>query len=225
MPPIRLLPLIKLRKKRSLPVRILTSPKTTLGLTAVLGGLLFPAIGVPVARTVGRLLVPKTFGAAAKTAFAAGVLSVAPSLARTFNPFKAGQRAAPFIADPSKLLPKPGQPLKEKVVEAAKVGGLGVAAAAALLGSATLLSKAIKRFKPGAAGLPGLPGLPGVPGVSLPGAMAPVISQPFGPAVKPAPEKPVATLPSMSNKIIFKPEISIRFSKSRKFINQQLIIK
>ena len=221
-PTIRLLPVIKLQKKRSLPIRILTSPKTTLGLTAILGGLLFPAA----AAAAGRLLIPKTIGGAAKTAFVVGAVSAVPSLATTFNPFRAGRKAAPFIADPSKLLPKE-KTLKEKVVDVAKVGGLGVGVAAALLGSAALISKAAKRLKSGAPGLPGLPGLPGAPGVFLPAAVPPTISQPFGAAEKPTPEKPKEILQAKvpDIRIVNKPEINIRFSKSRKFINQQLLIR
>ena len=219
-PTIRLLPVIKLQKKRSLPIRILTSPKTTLALVGTLAALTIPG-ALP---AIGRLLVPKTIGGAVKTAFVVGAVSAVPSLATTFNPFRAGQKAAPFIADPSKLLPKE-KTLKEKVVDVAKVGGLGVAAAAALVGSAALIAKAAKRLKSGVPGLPGLPGLPGAPGVILPSA--PVISQPFGPAKKPEVEKPKELLQARAPdiRIVNKPEINIRFSKSRKFINQQLLVR
>lgn len=224
LPGITLLPIIKLQKKRSLPLRILTSPKTTLALTGILAGFLFPGATAAIATRI----IPKKIPVV-KTLFIAGALTAVPSLAKTFNPFKAGQKAAPFIADPSKLLPEKDKPFKEKVIDVAKAGGLGVGVAAALIGVAALIGKGIKKLKPGQAGLPGLPGLPGAPGVSLPAAMAPVISKPFGVAEKPAPEKPAA-LPGVpaqpiNIKILNNPEINIRFSKSRKFINQQLLIR
>ena len=218
LPTIRLLPVIKLKREPSTFFKILTSPKTTLALAGTLAAITIPG-ALP---AIGRLLVPKTFGGAVKTAFVAGALTAVPSLATTFNPFRAGQKAAPFIADPSKLLPDE-RPLKEKVAEVAKAGGLGVGVAAAIIGAGALTAKAIKKLK---GGVPGLPGLPGVPG--LPGA-APVALQPLG-AVQPtpAPEKVVpveSAMPSINNKITFNPEINIRFSKSRKFINQQLLIR
>lgn len=221
LPRITLLPPIEAKRKPSLPIRILTSPITTLALAGTLAAIAFPGAAAAVA---GRI-IPKKIPVV-KTLFVAGAVTAVPTLATTFNPFKAGQKAAPFIADPSKLLPKE-KPLKEKVIDVAKAGGLGVGVAAALVGAAALIAKGIKRLKPGLPGLPGLPGMPGAPG--LPAAMAPVISRPLGPAKKPEPEKlkelPAPAIPSINNKIIFKPIIDIRFSKSRKFINQQLLIR
>lgn len=170
------------------------------------------------------------------TGLVSGILAASP-LARKvarekiLDPTKIGIGIGGIIEDPSKLVPDipKGETLGEKIKETFIGAGLIGAGAAALVGAAALITKKIKELKPGVPGLPGLPGLPGVPGVSLPAAMAPVISQPFGPAKKPEPEKPkelpVSAMPSINNTITFKPEINISFRKSRKFINQQLLIR
>jgi len=169
------------------------------------------------------------------TGLVSGILAASP-LARKvarekiLDPTKIGIGIGGIIEDPSKLVPDipKGETLGEKIKETFVGAGLIGAGAAALVGAAALLTKKIKSLKPGVPGLPGLPGLPGAPGVSLP-AMAPVISQPLGPAKKPEPEKPleeikpVAVMPTIRN--VFKPRIDIRFSKKRTFINQQLLIR
>lgn len=215
---------IKERIERTRAFRFITSPRLTAPLAGVAGTL----IG-------GPLIGLKAFLAGG---LGAGILSVSPKAAKfisekVLRPEKAGVFIGTAIEDPSILRPKEITPIgvKEKVIETLKEGGPIAAAGALGIGVGALareLAKRIKGLKPGVAGLPGLPGLPGVPGVSLPAAMAPVISQPLGPAKKPEPEKeklPVATLPSINNRIVFKPVIDIRFSKSHKFINQQLLIR
>lgn len=219
--------LLKPKRKRSRALRILTSPKTTLALTGILAAFAFPA-------AAGRLalgLVPKTPTGIAKLAFVAGAVSAVPSLVTTFNPFRAGKKAAPFIADPSKLLPTGKQPLREKIKETAIQAGLITAGVAAIAGVAAAARKKIKGIKipkvsevqPGALPAP-------IIQPSLVEPVAPAALQAFG-AAQPTPTKEpvappaIAAVPAISNKITFNPEINIRFSKSRKFINQQLLIR
>lgn len=222
---VQLQPIILLgkpKKKKSKILSILTSPKTTLALLGILGAAAFPAAAGRAALT----LIPKTPTGIAKAAFVGGALTAVPSLAKTFNPFKAGQKAAPFIADPSKLLPAPKQPLGEKIKEVAKVAGLGAGAVAAVAGAAAVVKKVVSKAK-----LPEIAKLP----AALPAAIIqPTLAEPTAPAAlqplgavqpTPKPKEPKAEMPSISNIINFKPQIDIRFSKSHKFINQQLLIR
>lgn len=225
LPTITLQPI---KKKAPLPIRILTSPKTTLALAGILGAIAFPATALGIAKGVGRLFVPKTLRGAAGTIFAAGILTGAPGLIKFITPkgiFEKGKVVGPIIEDPSLLLPGAEETLGEKIKDVAITAGLGAAAVAALVGAASVIAKAAKKLKPGVPGLPGLPGFPGAPG--LPAAPTPVISQPFGPVKKPEPERLKEILPARvpDIKIINKPEINISFRKSRKFINQQLLIR
>jgi len=214
LPTITLLPAIDL-KKPSKVVQILTSPKTTIALGGILAAIINPA-------AAAAFILPKTITGAAKLAFVAGAITAVPALATQFNPFTAGKKAAPFIADPSLLLPK-DKPLKEKVLEVAKAGGIGVGVAAALAGAAALIAKAVKKVRPGLPGIPGLPGLPGAPGVTLPTAPS---LQPLGAVQPPKKEvpKPLPKEKPITIRNTFNPEVNIRFSKSRRFINQQVLL-
>lgn len=215
--------LLKPVRRPSRAVRILTSPKTTLALAGTLGTLLFPAAALVGVRAVGRALVPKTIGGVAKLAFVGGALTAVPTLATTFNPFRAGQKAAPFIADPSLLLPK-DKPLREKVKEVAKAGGIGAGVVAAVVGGAAVVKKAIEKAKKPVpvADLP-TPILPDIADIGQ------VVSQErtLG-AVQPTPTEPTIkeiTQKPLTIRNTFNPTIDIRFSKSRKFINQQILVR
>jgi len=219
--PIRLIP-----KKKELPtaLKILTSPKTTLALLGGLATALFPATILP---RLGSLLLPKTIGGVAKTAFVVGAISAAPELARTFNPFTAGRKAAPFIADPSRLLPKE-KPIREKVSDVLKKGGIGAAAAAAVVGAAVVTKKAIEKAREVK-----------IPSVSLPSAVLPAGLLPTLPSLTPdtqplgAVKQPIEEVPKEIKGLVepmkitntFNPSIDIRISKKRSFINQQINIK
>ncbi len=177
---------------------------------------ILPRVILPAAKRVAAFALKRPL----TTLTGIGILQVSP-IARRFvaarlrDPTQIGKEIGGIIEDPSKLQPGIGQTPLEKVKEVAKAAGIvgGVAAVTAAAITAVKKRRAERPF----------------PAAILPAAMAPIISQPLGPAKKPEPEKPkelpVATLPSMINKIIFKPEINIRFSKSRKFINQQLLIR
>jgi len=205
------------RERLPTPLKVITSPVLTAGLVATLGTLLFPAAGLAVGRAAAKILVPKTLGGAAKTAFVVGAITAAPEIAKTFNPFEAGRKAAPFIADPSKLLPKDTTPegVKEKVIDIVKDAGLVGGAAAAVAGAGLLVAKAVKKKVKSI-----------IPSVSAPIAAVPLITsikEPLGAVQKPVSiQAPIPKMPSI--KITNKPEININFRKSKKFINQQVLI-
>jgi len=199
--------------------------RVPLAVKVALAGLLIPG-AAPIAGRFAITAARRTAAFAAKrpltTLTGIGILQASPTaarfvVARLRDPTGVGKAIGGLIEDPSKLQPGIGQTPFEKVKEVAKVAGV-VGGVAAL--TAAVIAAAKKRR----AEVPGLPGLPGAPGL-----MAPVISQPFGAAKKPEPEKPkelpAPAMPSINNRITFKPEINIRISKSRKFINQQLLIR
>ncbi len=180
-----------------------------------------------------KFVVPKTpFGivrAVVGVPIVTGVALAAPSLVKgIFDPRKGverGKAIGEILADPSKLLPKE-KPLREKVKEVAKTAGLVAGAAAAGLGVVAVAKKKIKEVK--------IPKLPEIKAAELPAAILPSpppskILEPFGAAQPTPPAEPLPAaapaMPAISNKITFKPEINIRFSKSRKFINQQLLMR
>ena len=211
---------LKPEKKLSLPLRVITSAKTT----AVLSGVLGTLVGGPV---VG---VKSFLGGGT----AAGLLKESPK-ARAFvkqkilSPEKTGKELGKFIEDPSRLKPKEDQTLGSKVLEAGKKAGLIGAAGAAAVGGAALVKKGLEKVKEKAL----LPkSIPSIPSQALPHAILPAVpsitpsQQPLGAMQKEKPLEAVSAPAAMPNiKITNKPEINISFKKSRKFINQQVLVK
>ena len=200
--------------------RILASPRLTPFLAGTLAGLLGgPGVG---ART--GVAVKTFFG----TGLGIGVLAVSPK-AREFvktkilDPGKSGRGIGGIIEDPSQLLPK-DKPVKEKIVDTLKTAGVIGGLAAAGVGAGVLTKKAIDKFKK-----PKVPSA--IAGLGLPVAPLPTIQQPLGAAVRVPEEaviedKPVKAAPTMpSIKNTFNPSINISFRKTRRFINQQIIVK
>ena len=218
-------PVIKLtkpKKELSAPLRFITSPK----LTAVLAGTL-------------TALVTRSPKATAKAFFlgggVAGLLKASPK-ARTFvkekilAPEKTGEALAGFLEDPKTLLPKEKETFKEKVIDATKTAGL-IGGGAAIVAGGVALGKKIKAAK-----IPKIPSLIGpsvaqVPSQVLPAAILPArpsitpLSQPLGAVQKPIESKVdvAPRVPSVVN--TFNPQINIKISKSRRFINQQVLVK
>lgn len=175
---------------------------------AAVGAALAP---VKILTTVGRLLVPKTLKQALIIPPLAGAISIVPSLIDPRKTFAKGQELGKIIEDPSKLLPK-DKPATEKIKEVAKAAGLLGGAAAVVAAAVPVVTK-LRAGKPPAATLP------------TPLTLTPR-TQPLG-AAQPTPKEAPITKPQKppSIKITNNPVINIRFSKSRKFINQQLLIK
>lgn len=163
---------IVLRKKTSaeiraglpLPLRILTSPKTTLALGATLAGLVFapaaagvalraaPGILAKGARGVGKVIAPKSIkgavGLAVGVPTAVGVLASSKTARGFVDPretFKKGKKIGAIIEDPGKsrdiLGIKEKSSLKEKVLTGAKAAGLVGAAAAVGIGAVAATKK------------------------------------------------------------------------------------
>lgn len=204
-------------------VGFVTSPRLTALLAGTLGGLVGGPITAIKSFAVGGL--------------AAGALAESPRLRqlakeKILRPEKGGEFLGGFIEDPT--LPTRDKTFKEKVVSGLKTGGLiGAGLTAAVVGGAAI-KKAAETIRER-----GLPGLPGIPSIKKPSETPPIAflpappsltptTPPLGAVEKPIEEKavpPALALPSI--KITNKPQniIDIRFSKSRKFINQQVIVK
>lgn len=217
--PIRLIP-----RKKELPkiIKFITSPTLTAVLLGGAAALLSksPSVGGKVFTGVKTFLVG---------GLAAGILTESAK-ARTFakekllDPTKVGRGIGGIIEDPSKLLPKE-KTVRERVKEVTKTAGLAAGVVAAGVGAVVVGKKAIEKIREAK-----------IPSVSLPSAVLPAgllpaeatltsKTQPLG-AVQPIEEeaiKQVSAIPSI--KITNNPEINIRFSKSRSFINQQLLIR
>jgi len=226
----------KKKRRTKKETRVIIAKGVLTGATLAAGGL---ALGV--ARTgalalgalKGLVGTPKR---AALTVTGIGILQTSPK-ARTFikgkltDPTGTGREIGKIIEDPSKLQPSAQQTPLEKIKETAKTAGL-IGGGAALAAAVVAATKAFRERGSPKAALPS--GLPvGIPSAALPVAILPAEpslstrTQPLG-AVQPQPEptttaQPVATMPDI--KITNKPEIDIRFSKSRKFINQQVLVK
>lgn len=213
-------PVIKLQKPKSRFQKVLEfQPKLTPFLAGTLGTLLGgPGTGAKV--FIG-------------TGLGVGILQVSP-LARKvvkekiLDPTKIGRGIGEILEDPAKLLPKEKQPIRERVKEVVKKAGVAaglVAAGVGVVAAAPIIAKKVKEKI-----LPSRIPTELAPAALLPAAPTSTI-MPFA-AVEPTPTPkeviPVAApmpaaIPSIRN--VFKPSIDIRFSKSRKFINQQINIR
>jgi len=173
--------------------------------------------------------------AAGFTALGLGILETSPKAAsflgrRISDPTGVGRGLGEIIEDPSQLLPK-DKPVKEKVAEVVKKAGVVGGLAAAGVGAAVIAKKAIEKIRK--------PKVPQIPKAIIPVAAIPALQQlpsellpetePIGVVKKPVEEEkpalPTPSMPSINNKNTFSPEINIKFSKSRKFINQQVLVR
>lgn len=222
-------PIILTPKKKGLskPLKILTSLKTTAVLGTVLGGLIAgPAAVGRVALIAAKAVAkrPKTFLIGAPAA--AGILLASPTARKFVDPrqtFKRGKEIGKLIEDPSKLIPEKEETLLGKIKDVGIKAGLIGAGAAAVAGAAAIAVKKVKEKLPSK-----------IPSAELPAAILPTVpsltprTQPLGAVEKPVEvEKVVAAQPvSMpSIRISNKPSINISFRKSRKFINQQVLVR
>jgi len=220
------------RAELSLPLRIITSPKTTVGLGLILGTLINPLaagrIGLGLLRGTGRTFFG-TFGRSFSTLTGIGILTTSP-LARGFlarrlrDPTRTGREIGKLIEDPSKLLPEgeetTGGKFRDILERAGLVGG------AAVLGAAGI--SAVQRFRERRQEQAV------IPSQAFPSAILPAQpsltprTQPLGAAekeVEPEAILPVEPIKLPSIKITNKPQINISFRKTRRFINQQVLIK
>ena len=106
-------------------------------------------------------------------------------------------------------------------------------AAAGIVGAvvaAPTIIRTVKERIARARGRKGDPGLPGVPAQTfqvLPAQVLPQL-QPIGvvqPKAVEEPIKAVAQIPDINIRNVFKPEINVRISHSKRFINQQVLLK
>ena len=208
-------------KKFPFPLNILASPRTTV----ILGTLLPLGRGAKVISTLKKGLL---------AAIGVGALEKSEKLEKFIiakgRPFKAGEFIGGQIEQFGK---KPTGTLKERIKEGAKKAGLIGAGVAAAAGVVAVVKKARERVKD--------IGVPTLPTGKLPLAPASALliqpTQPIAPRIEPlAPvkkaveeEKPKevvpAMMPSINTKITVKPQINISFRKTRRFINQQILIR
>ncbi len=168
------------------------------------------------------------------TGLASGILTGskrARAFAKTkiLDPTAVGIGIGGLIEDPGKLIPKEktGAGLRERVIEVGKSAGLIGGTAAALVGGVALGKKALekipkvslpsKKIAPQALPVGLLPALP---------SLTPT-TQPLGAVKQPIEELPVVVKGPKPMKITntFNPTIDIRFSKSKRFINQQINVR
>jgi len=212
------------RKQRRQAISFITSPKLTVGLA----GTLATFLGGPIAGAKVAGITALGLGAAqVSPKFRAGIAG------KVKDPLAGGRFVGGLIE--GQPVVTPDKSFLDKLKEAfGKAGPVGVAAvlATAGIGIGAVGKSIIEKGKKGAAGFPGLPGIPGLPG--SPGISAPpqqvtpnfdVIGE-----VKPKKEeKPIqvapVSQPDIINRITVKPEINVRVSHSRKFINQQILLK
>jgi len=206
----------QLRKRETLPapLKFLSSPALTGGLIAGLGLLtgtlgILPALGV--------------FGGLPTVA---GIIKRSPKAEillkeKLLQPEKFGERIGEFIEDPLKPLEKPKKKVKgiiERIKEKPIVPILGTAG---LIAGATALLPVVREK------------LKKAPGLEQIAVTPPISTQPFvplAPVQKPVEEKalvvePVIKQRPISIKNTFKPSIDISFSKTKKFINQQVLLQ
>jgi len=163
------------------------------------------------------------------TGLATGILT-ASERARTFarekvlDPTKIGIGIGGLIEDPGRLIPKGDQTLKEKVIEVGTAAGLIGGVAAAVVGGVALGKKALEK-------IPKIPKIPEriapqvLPAALLP-ALPSITTQPLGAVKQPVDQVPIAApMQPINITNTFNPSIKISFKKSRKFINQQLLIR
>lgn len=183
--------------KKELPtvLKVITSPVTTGVLATGLAALINPALAAATATKVARFVAPKTVKGVVATAVgvptAVGAFvgsKRARELAKTtLDPresFRRGGEIGKIIEDPSRLLPKEKEGIKEKIKETFKKGGpiAGTAAAAAATG--LVAKKAIEKVKEIRAKTPSVPvetiaQTPIVPAFDvIPGQISPVAPSP-----------------------------------------------
>jgi len=218
------------RARLSLPLRVITSPKTTLALGATLGALLFaPAAALGIARGVGRLLVPKTLTQALLIPSAATILVSSPTARRAARGVLTGEPgrvAASLIEKAPKTTKKKAEKTGLLGLGAAAIAGLGLGAVVAKKAKTTIEQIPI----------PSIPRLPqrkkavvDVPTGLLPAPPSLTPTTPPLGAVQQVEEVtpviPVEKIQPMKITNTFNPTIDIRFSKSKRFINQQINLK
>lgn len=147
----------QIRAGLPLPLRILTSPKTTAVLGLTLASLLNPALALAGLRGAGKLLIPKTakglIVAGVTVPTAVGVLSqskkargIVKSAIDPRESVKRGRKLGKIIEDPSKasdILGIKGLTTKEKLVKGLKAGGI----AGGVIAGAVIAKKGIEKFK------------------------------------------------------------------------------
>lgn len=226
-------------KKRGQDILVPLAKGVLVGSTLFIGG---AALGAARLGALGLGAVKGLFGTpkrALLTATGIGILQTSP-VARQFvasklrDPTSGGREIGKLIEDPSKLLPREKQTIRERAGQIAGQAGL-IAGGAAL---AAGLVAAIKGLK-GSQQVPSL--LPTQVPAQLPSARLPTALLPAPPSISTraqplgAVQKIVEPVQKMPQEEKVMPEINItnrpqtnidiRFSKSKKFINQQVLLK
>lgn len=224
----------KRRKPKSKFLRILTSPKTTLALGATLAGLLVAPAAIGRGVLFGLRGLGRGFFGTPKRAFLTatgiGILQTSPK-ARTFlkeklrDPTAGGRILGGVIEDPSQLFPTAAESPFGRVGEFAKRAGI-VGAGAALAAGAVAT---VQRFRERRAARAAV-----IPSAVLPTGILPATpsltprTEPLGAVEKETPvpisPPPLRDIPRPI-KITNKPQINISFRKSRRFINQQVLVR
>jgi len=233
---VTILPTIVLGKQpRQLPtaLRILTSKKTTAVLGATLAGLLFaPAATFGLVRGAVRLVTPKTLPQALLIPSAAVILKESPTARKTLKGVLKGDpgRAAAGLIEKA---PTAAKKTAEKGgllgLGAAVVAGLGIGAVATKKGREIVSNVGAVVAKIPKPSFPKKKETAQEPPTGLlpaPPSITPT-TQPLGAVQQPVEAVPVVVKEAkpMQIKNTFNPTIDIRFSKSKRFINQQINVR
>lgn len=169
------------------------------------------------ALTLGKAIIPRSLPG--KIALGSGGL-IATGVALE-DPRRLGRAARRLVTAPVELGRKIGRGEPVSIAEGLIKGGIVGAGIAGIIGAAALGKRAIGRRKEKAIVVT-------TPGQIVPAQVLPQ-QEPIGVVKQPEEEikvKPMEqVIPTINTRINVSPIINIRFSKSRKFINQQILVR
>jgi len=210
----------KKQKKRS------QIEKGLIAQTAILTGATIAGVTLLAAPALPFLAIGAGLASAISTASLLGAIRERPDIAGKIITGEGGA----FLATLPETIGQAGKDIKEKITGLTTPQKIAVGAGtAALVGGGIVAGRKIREIiRERSIERIQIPAAPSLVAPSFfqvePEAMAPIISKPisaFEPAVE---EEKVKEVPMITNKINVSPEINIKFSKSRKFINQQILV-
>jgi len=196
--------------------KALADPRTTVALGGAAGALL----GGPIGALKGTL-------AAGAVVTGVTLLTKSPRARKAasvvLSPLQAGKRGETLAA----VIEDPQTTLQKVLQTGSKILPVAVGTVAAATGVELIRRGVIKARERRAEAVTALESIPKIAAPTLPPAPTPQITQALAPVEKPVEEKvPVMATPTPTTiKNTFKPEINISFKKSKRFINQQNLIK
>jgi len=215
-------PVIKLKKELPIPLKVLTSPKTTAVLAGTLGVLLAPAAAGRLAVGAGKAALGFVKKSPVKALVgvpsAAGLLAASPKVRSLINPKQSFQRGK----EAGKLIEQ-GVPKGLTTSDALKKAGLVGAGVAGAAGAVAAGKKVIEKVR-GATKEKAIAASPSV-APALPSNIPVGVAKQTTASEEPAAAKvPPATPPiNVKNKV--EVNVNVKQSRSKKFINQKNVFR